>query len=81
MGSIPNFPGLDRSTMFGKTHPVLRVVTSETGTTFEGEWLVPKLGAGDNMRLLIRFDSEPHAKPDKDGVEVDLEHAADLPSR
>ena len=82
MGSIPNFPGLDRSEMFGKTHPVLRVVTTETGCTFEGEWIVPKLGPGDDMRLVISFAAEPPPQPEKSGaVDTEMQHAVSLPSR
>jgi hypothetical protein len=81
MGSMPNLPGM--GAVFGKTYPMLRVVRSESGTTFEGEWYVPPLGGGEDgaMRLLVCFDAEPHPGP-KDGfMEADPESAVDLPAR
>lgn len=83
MGSVPTFPGMGARAMFGKTRPVLRVVSSEAGTSFEGEWFVPTFGGGgeSDMRLLVRFDREPHPGPRNGMIEGDPENAVDLPSR
>ena len=82
MGSMPSF-GQDPKEIFGKTLPEMRVVASDAGTTFEGEWYVPVLGGPPDgaMRLLVRFDREPHPGPQGGMMEADLEHAVDLPSR
>lgn len=81
MGSIPNLPGMDMSTIFGKTQPVLRVVRGAERTTFEGEWTVPAMGDPDELiRLLIQPTRKPDPRP-SGGVATDLESAVDLPAR
>ncbi len=82
MGSMPTFPGMDTSQLFGKTYPVLRAVSSEAGTTFEGEWFIPEFGGkSDLVRLLISLAGEPPPRPEGGGVMSDVEHSVDLPSR
>ena len=86
MASMPNIPGLDTSTMFGKTWPVVRVVKTDAGTTFEGEWNVPPLGgAGDpakvKVRLVVVFDAELHGGPQGGGMDAHPQYSVDVPAR
>ncbi len=79
---MPTFPGMDTSQLFGKTYPVLRAVSSEAGTTFEGEWFIPEFGdKSELVRLLISLAGEPPPRPEGGGVMSDLESSVDLPSR
>ncbi len=84
MGSVPGFPGMDTSKLFGKTYPVVRVTHDEAGTSFEGEWYVPSFGSSEgamDLRLLVRFDRTAHPGPRGGMMEFDPVHAVDVPSR
>ena len=84
MGSVPDLPGMGSSPLFGKTRPAMRVVRTEAGTAFEGEWTVPAMGerpGDDTVRLLAHLDRTPEPAPQNGMVPADPEHAVALPSR
>lgn len=82
MGSLPNFPGLDPKGTFGKTVPWLRAIPSEAGTTFEGEWFIPRFGGkSEAIRICVTPTTEVPAAPENGMVGVDLESSVELDSR
>lgn len=82
MGSVPNFPGMGGAPLFGKTVPVLRVVRSSDGTTFEGEWFIPRFGEDcDGIRLFVGFAPTPPPRPRGGMVSGSPQHAVNLPTR
>lgn len=79
LGSMPNLPGLPPA--FGKTHPVLRVVRGEEGSTFEGEWFIPAFfGTSGQIRLVVSFSDEPPPAP-SGGVESYVPFSVEIPAR
>lgn len=83
MASIPNLPGMDTSKMFGKTWPVMRVVHTDAGTTFEGEWYVPVMGGEGKQRVKLVgiIDRTLHPGPKNGAMEAHPEQSKDLPAR
>lgn len=82
MGSMPFFPGMDANDVFGKTTPTLRAVRTDAGTSFEGEWYIPKFGGeSPAIRLLVGLTTVVPPLPRGGVVGMSPGSAVDLPSR
>ncbi len=82
MGSMMSIPGMDPSRFFGKTYPVLRAVMTDEGTTFEGEWTIPRFGGTSKfIRLCVVPLHAPPEGPSGGGVRSYGHLTVDLASR
>lgn len=82
MSSMPKVPGIDASELFGKTTPALRVVKTEAGATFEGEWVIPTFGPSSELiHLSITPAIEIPAEPEGGMVSASEGNLVDLKSR
>ncbi len=81
-GGMPQIPGLPGSdAMFGATLPAVRVVRTESATTFEGEWTIPTFGGDSPVILLeVRFDETLSPRPTDGSIDTRLS-AVPVPER